>query len=155
MITRILNALLIAAPLSAFPAMAAHHEGSHAKQDKKEQATCPVSGREINKEVYVDHEGSRIYLCCAGCKDKAKADAAMIIADYRAEGVALAKVDSKQTLCPVMGGEIDRGLYSDYKGKRVYLCCAMCRPKFEENAAKYIKEMEARGIKLEKVAQSG
>ncbi|HUT37359.1 MAG TPA: hypothetical protein VNE39_28005, partial [Planctomycetota bacterium] len=29
-----------------------------------------------------------------------------------------------QTTCPVMGGKIDRKLFVDYEGKRIYVCCS-------------------------------
>jgi len=149
MITRILSATMIAAVLSAVPATAAHHETSnHA------QTVCPISGKDIDKDVYVDHEGKRIYLCCPDCVEKATADAKKIVARLESEGIKLAKATVKQTLCPVMGGEINKELYSDHDGKRVYFCCAMCKPIFEKDPAKYIKEMEAKGIELEKVKKS-
>ncbi len=32
------------------------------------QKYCPVmEGMPINEDVYVDHEGKRVYFCCAGC----------------------------------------------------------------------------------------
>lgn len=153
MIMRIFTAMTIAVALVINPAMA-EEKGSSAKATK-DQASCPISGKAISKEVYVDHDSKRIYLCCAGCKDKATADAEKIIADYKAKGIKLEQISKQQALCPVMGGEINKDIYSDHKGKRVYLCCAMCKPKFEETPAKYIKEMEAAGIALEKVKKSG
>lgn len=30
-------------------------------------------------------------------------------------------------------------LYSDYKGKRYFFCCAACKPTFEKDPAKYAK----------------
>ena len=41
------------------------------------QAKCPVSGKPINPEVTLDHEGKKVYFCCKGCpapfqKDPAK-----------------------------------------------------------------------------------
>jgi YHS domain-containing protein len=64
------------------------------------------------------------------------------------EGVELEKVAQQQSMCPVMGGEVNTALYSDADGKRVYFCCAMCKPEFEKDPARYIHEMEARGINL-------
>lgn len=62
----------------------------------------------------------------------------------------LAKQDGQpQTLCPVMGGEIDKSAYQDYEGKRVYFCCPGCKKTFLENPEKYIQGMEAKGISLE------
>ena len=55
-----------------------------------------------------------------------------------------------QTICPVMGGEVDKSVYADYEGKRVYFCCDSCRKDFQKDPAKYIKKMEDQGITLEK-----
>jgi len=34
--------------------------------------------------------------------------------------------DKEQTDCPAMPGKIDKSLYADYKGQRVYFCCPGC-----------------------------
>ncbi len=39
--------------------------------------------------------------------------------------------------CPVGSGEIDESVSADYKGKKVYFCCAGCVKKFEDDTAKY------------------
>jgi Cu(I)/Ag(I) efflux system membrane fusion protein len=56
-----------------------------------------------------------------------------------------------QTLCPVMGNPINKEVYTDYHGKRVYFCCAGCDSTFLEDPEKYLKQMEADGVKLEAV----
>ncbi len=33
----------------------------------KPQTHCPVMGGKINTELYADHNGKRVYFCCAGC----------------------------------------------------------------------------------------
>ena len=48
-----------------------------------------------------------------------------------------------QTICPVMGGKIDKKVYADYQGKRVYFCCTSCREEFKKDPEKY--HQEARG----------
>ena len=58
-----------------------------------------------------------------------------------------------QKLCPIMGGEIDKSTYVDYAGKRVYFCCPGCKKPFLENPEKYIKEMESKGVHLDKAHQ--
>jgi len=35
--------------------------------ETKPQTVCPVLGGNVNKEVYVDYKGKRIYFCCPGC----------------------------------------------------------------------------------------
>ena len=51
-----------------------------------------------------------------------------------------------QTKCPVMGAAIDKDLYIDVNGKRIYLCCEGCGNIIKENPDKYIKAMEEKGI---------
>ena len=36
------------------------------------QKTCPVMGGEIKKDLYVDVDGKRVYVCCQGCIDPIK-----------------------------------------------------------------------------------
>lgn len=57
---------------------------------------------------------------------------------------------SEQTKCPVMAGNIDKKVYADYKGKRVYFCCSGCLEEFRKDPDKVIKKMEAEGVTLEK-----
>ena len=60
-------------------------------------------------------------------------------------------VTKSQTTCPVMGGEIDRNIYADYEGKRVYFCYPACLGEFKKNPEKYVKKLEDEGVILEKV----
>ena len=53
-----------------------------------------------------------------------------------------------QTTCPVMGGAIDKTVYLDYQGKRLYFCCPACIPEFKKEPAKYLKKLEAEGVQL-------
>ena len=54
-----------------------------------------------------------------------------------------------QTLCPIMGGPIDKTAYVDYEGKRVYFCCTGCKSEFLKDPKKHIQKMESQGIVLE------
>ena len=55
----------------------------------------------------------------------------------------------KQTVCPVLGNPIDKSVYTDYKGKRIYFCCSMCVGEFKKHPDEIIKKMESEGIVLE------
>jgi len=55
-----------------------------------------------------------------------------------------------QTLCPVMGGPIDKSKFVDCDGKRIYVCCGGCIAKIKKDPAKYVKQLEAQGITLDK-----
>ena len=54
-----------------------------------------------------------------------------------------------QTLCPVMGGEINRDIYVDYQGMRVYFCCAACKEPFLKEPEKYLQKMREAGVEPE------
>lgn len=60
-----------------------------------------------------------------------------------------------QTTCPVMGGKIDKNIFADHEGKRVYFCCKGCIPEFQKDPAKYIKKLEDEGMTLEKNPEAG
>lgn len=40
------------------------------------QTVCPVMGGKINKDIFVEHNGRKIYFCCAGCPEAFKKDPA-------------------------------------------------------------------------------
>lgn len=47
-----------------------------------------------------------------------------------------------QTTCPVMeGNPIDKTLFVEYEGKKVYFCCKGCPEKFLANPEKYIAKL--------------
>lgn len=47
----------------------------------------------------------------------------------------------EQKTCPVMGGAINKELFVEYKGKKVYFCCAGCEETFQKNPEKYIAKL--------------
>ena len=47
----------------------------------------------------------------------------------------------EQKICPVMGGAINKDLYTEYKGKKVYFCCEGCKEKFEKSPEEYIAKL--------------
>ena len=54
-----------------------------------------------------------------------------------------------QTHCPVMGGEINKEVFTDYNGMRIYFCCAGCDGEFNVDPEKYIAQMRENGIEPE------
>jgi len=56
-------------------------------QKAKPQTQCPIMGGKVDKQYFVDtDEGCRIYVCCADCIDKVKADPKKAIAKIKANG---------------------------------------------------------------------
>ena len=56
-----------------------------------------------------------------------------------------------QKTCPVMGGTINKEIFVDYKGKRVYFCCPGCPVTFKKDPEKYLKILADRGETPEKI----
>jgi len=52
-----------------------------------------------------------------------------------------ASVVTEQAVCPVMGGAINKDIFTEYKGKKVYFCCAPCAEKFKANPQKYLAKL--------------
>lgn len=47
----------------------------------------------------------------------------------------------EQTVCPVMGGPINKDIFVEYEGKKVYFCCPSCKGEFEKDPAKYLSKL--------------
>ncbi len=120
-----------------------NHQGAVAKEEAiTPQKSCPVMGGKINKDLYVDHDGKRVYVCCKGCVGAVKNDPEKYIKKLEDDGVTVAKL---QTSCPVMGGKINKDLYVDHEGKRVYVCCKGCVGAVKNDPEKYIKKLAEKG----------
>lgn len=56
-----------------------------------------------------------------------------------------AKVLKPQTTCPVLGDSINKKLFVDYKGKRIFVCCEGCIADVQKDPEKYIKKLADEG----------
>jgi YHS domain-containing protein len=81
---------------------------------------------------------------CTGCK---KEEPAPAVSEQKTgeevkkttEGTAAAAVEQK--LCPVMEAPIDKNVFIEYEGKKVYFCCADCVEKFKANPQLYLSKL--------------
>jgi YHS domain-containing protein len=67
--------------------------------------------------------------------------AAKTAEDTNKTATTAAAASTEQTLCPVTGDKIDKNVFVEYKGKKVYFCCAMCKGQFEKDPEKYIAKL--------------
>jgi len=123
--------------LIALLALADSHSKTNVKKAQPNQKMCPVMGNPINKEVYSDYNGKRIYFCCKDCTEKFKENPDQYISKSEKEGVVFEDAPIVQEVCPLTGQPIDKNLHSDYKGDRVYFCCGNCKAEFDKNPDKY------------------
>ena len=69
-----------------------------------------------------------------GCKKKSEPAAP-------AETKEIVSQAIEQKTCPVMEAPINKELYTEYKGKKVYFCCAGCKEKFAKEPDKYLSKL--------------
>ena len=53
-----------------------------------------------------------------------------------------------QTKCPVLAGDINKQVYADYKGKRIYLLCRLRCP-VQARPGKIYEKLKEEGVTLE------
>jgi YHS domain-containing protein len=62
--------------------------------------------------------------------------------EHAAAGQAtVAAAAGEQTTCPVMGSPIDKNIFIEYQGKKVYFCCKGCPEMFKADPAKYMAKL--------------
>ncbi|MFA6186445.1 MAG: YHS domain-containing protein [Phycisphaerae bacterium] len=47
----------------------------------------------------------------------------------------------EQTTCPIRGEAIDKNVFVEYQGKKVYFCCKACIAEFEKAPEKYLSKL--------------
>jgi YHS domain-containing protein len=72
-----------------------------------------------------------------GCKKEPKP----AVPPAEVNQAAASAAETEQMMCPVMGGAIDKTVFVEYKGKKVYFCCSVCKGKFEADPEKYIAKL--------------
>lgn len=113
----------------------------------KPQTTCPVMGRVVNRRVFLDYQGKRIYFACAGGLMTFKNDPAFYLKKMAEMGEYPIAIPEPvpQKACPVDGGSIDSSLYCDYNGERIYGCTKACLEKIVKKPEKYRTKIIAAG----------
>ncbi len=63
------------------------------------------------------------------------------VEDTNKTATTAAAASVEQTTCPVSGDKIDKNVFVEYKGKKVYFCCAQCKAAFEKEPEKYLAKL--------------
>ena len=61
----------------------------------KPQESCPIMGEPINKKLFVEQDGKRIYVCCTGCIAKVKANFPVCESKLASLGEAVEKIKQR------------------------------------------------------------
>lgn len=76
-------------------------------------------------------------LAVAGCQKKTEPTAP----PSPTEPNAAVSAQIEQTTCPVMGGAINKDVFVEYQGKKVYFCCPACIEEFQKDPEKYLSKL--------------
>ena len=80
-------------------------------------------------------------LAVLGCQKKTEPAVPPAPATPVTEANATVSAAVEQTMCPVMGGPINKDIFVEYQGKKVYFCCAQCKGEFEKESEKYLSKL--------------
>ena len=72
-----------------------------------------------------------------GCKKKEPA--APAVSQQISQAI---QQEMANTICPVMGEPVDKNIFVEYNGRKIYFCCKDCVKKFEENPEKYLANLK-------------
>jgi YHS domain-containing protein len=125
-------------------------EGVEVESITKPQTECPVTGKPIDREVSVEHDGKRIYFCSPGCIKEFRAHRAKYLDKMKRAGVKLESLEQPQTRCPITGRPIDKECFVDLKAWRVYTCCPKCLGQVRRDPAAALKAIKDNGETPEK-----
>ena len=83
--------------------------------------------------------------------DSTKSKGAVTATTSTATPVETAKLKPQAT-CPIQGEAINKKLFVDYKGKRIYVCCEMCLTEVKKDPEGAIKKLTSMGQGVETIA---
>ena len=113
------------------------------KADKPSLPICPVMDKPIDFGISVMTDDGPVYFCCKGCPDKYKADPKKYAEKVAAQRKALAAMPKVQVTCPVSGKPVDKKVFIEKDGKKIYFCCKECPPQYEKDPAKFAGKLAA------------
>lgn len=106
--------------------------------------SCPMQEKASCKECE-DCDGRKMKAECSMQKDDCHEKTADSSGESTEETGANVTISGNQKTCPVMGNPINKDIYVDYEGQRVYFCCPACKKTFLEDPEKYFRVMMKNG----------
>ncbi len=133
--TMLAASLVLMSPLQLFADDGAVHQD---QSGKTAQPMCPVMGDEVaNLAISTRTDDGPVFFCCDDCISKFQKDPAKYATKAKAQRMALAGHPRVQITCPVSGDTVDRKVFVERDGDKVYFCCSACVTKFEGDSKKY------------------
>lgn len=89
-------------------------------------ATCPITGKPINKDVSIDYKGGKLFFCCPACVAKFQAEKEKFApwANYQ----LVMTGQAQQTSCPFTGRAINPNIGPEMVAQaKIGFCCTGCK----------------------------
>ena len=103
---------------------------------------CLVSGKAIDPQYNLLHDGKVIGFCCPNCPATFQADPAKFLAKLPVEE-DLSQRETVNQVCLVSGSAIDPAFNLLHDGKVIGFCCGNCPKTFQADPAKYLAKLDA------------
>lgn len=91
---------------------------------------CPVGGMLINLAHSVVTDDGPVFFCCEHCIEKFRANPSQYGREVEELRGRLKELPSVQVTCPVSGSAVDRSIFIEEQGVRVFFCSEECRSRF-------------------------
>jgi len=101
---------------------------------KKSEPTTPTEPNEVAGET--EAEARRRHFARINRQELAEDINTALLLDKPSK-----LTDKRIPTCPIMGKPINKDIFTEYKGKKVYFCCAGCKEEFEKEPEKYIAKL--------------
>ena len=115
--------------------------GSLAAQTPINEA-CLVSGKPIDPQHNLLHDGKVIGFCCPNCPAPFQADPEKYLAKLPVQE-DLSQRETVNQVCLVSGSAIDPAFNLLHDGKVIGFCCGNCPKTFQADPAKYLAKLDA------------
>jgi YHS domain-containing protein len=94
---------------------------------------CPMSGRAVNLQQTLTHEGETIAFCCGDCKAN--------FSQNPAEHASKIQRLTVNTKCPMSGRDINPAQTLTHEKERIAFCCGDCKANFEQDPAQHLAKV--------------
>lgn len=108
-------------------------------------ANCPACAKEVDKKLFVEHDGQKVFVCGRECQKSLRKDAAAAFAKaYPADKV----IDVKNEVCPVQGKPVAEGKTVVFQNHKVRLCCDRCVTGFKKEPNRFLAVAKNKDLKV-------
>ncbi len=128
---RILLAAVVMSALVGGYLLGAHAGPSKAALSK--DVKCPITGKPVKADQFVEFNGGKVYFCCGGCAGEFEKDPDTFAAKANLQLVQTGQL--KQVACPFSGKPTSPTTALDVAGVNVTFCCDHCKAKAAETAS--------------------